>query len=171
MADRPLAVPSLPFFRLALHEGRSQTHSRPLYSQSHQLCALSFTFCRSPDSTLRQILSQPMAGRPLAVPSCLSFGSLFTKADRKHTQPSPVQPITPPRRSQSHLPFPALASLGHSLYERWTGPHSERGRKEKNLSVHHHRMNNEQPPTPPDTHVTSIYRTTWLNMHLMGDLG
>ena len=27
------------------------------------------------------------------------------------------------------------------------------------------------PHTPPDTHVTSIYRTTWLNMHLMGDLG
>ena len=102
---------------------------------------------------------------------CLSFGSLFTKAYRKQTQPSLVQPIAPSLRSQSHLSFPALASLGHSLSERWAGTRSERGRKEKNLSVHHHRTNNEQPPTPPDTHVTSNYRTTWLNMHLMGDLG
>ena len=42
---------------------------------------------------------------------CLSFGSLFTKADRKQTQPSLVQPIAPHRHSQSHLLFPApLAS-------------------------------------------------------------
>ena len=33
---------------------------------------------------------------------CLSFGSLFTKADCKQTQPSLVQPIAPPRRSQFH---------------------------------------------------------------------
>ena len=32
-------------------------------------------------------------------------------------------------------------------------------------------LETEQPLSPPDTHVASIYRTTWLNMHLMGDLG
>ena len=57
------------------------------------------------------------------------------------------------------------------LSERWAESPSERGTKKKNLLVHHHCTNNKQPLTPPDTHVTSIYRTTWLNMHLMGDLG
>jgi len=57
------------------------------------------------------------------------------------------------------------------LPEHWAETPSERGTKKKNLSVHHHCTNNKQPLTPPDTHVTSIYRTTWLNMHLMGDLG
>ena len=43
--------------------------------------------------------------------------------------------------------------------------------RRKLLSVHHHCMNNGQPATPPDTHVTSDSQTTWLNMHLRGDLG
>jgi len=71
-------------------------------------------------------------------------------------------PIAPPRRSQSHL-F-ASRPTGRGLVRRGKG-------RKKKLSVHHHRTNNKQPLAPPGTHVTSIYRTTWLNMHLMGDLG
>ena len=43
--------------------------------------------------------------------------------------------------------------------------------KRRRPSVHHHCMNTGPPATPSDTHVTSDYQTTWLNMHLREDLG
>ncbi len=43
-------------------------------------------------------------------------------------------------------------------------------KERRRLLVHHHRMNTGLPATPSDTHLTSDYQTTWLNMHLRGDL-
>ena len=40
--------------------------------------------------------------------------------------------------------------------------------KRRRLSVHHHCMNTGPPATPSDTHLTSDYQTTWLNMHFRG---
>ena len=78
-----------------------------------------------------------------------------------------------PLRSRQTPPF-SFTSFSRSLplSARWAESivRREEGRK-KSLSVHHQCTNDEQPLTPPDTHVASIYRTTWLNMHLMGDLG
>ena len=150
-------------------------------SADHRLTLrFSSSYCRShtrpqadPPLPFRHSLaSQPMADRPHAVPS-LPFFRLAPHESRSQnntavscTADHPTRPLSPT------FTFPALASLGYSLSERWAGPIARRGERRRRTSRYTTTARtNEQPPTPPDTHVTSNYRTTWLNMHLMGGSG
>ena len=111
--------------------------------------------------------------------------ALLTKADPRLTmQPVPFAfwggPYGPPPGTRDwsiarDCSIPPPMGRRHVLTDRqsagWGLAKRGAGRRRSCLSVHHHRMNTGQPATPPDTHVTSNYRTTWLNMHLRGDLG
>ena len=98
-----------------------------------------------------------------AFPSALAHCSRPQKADP--ACPSPVsltaesplsllcslasKPLAPPLSSTSLSRLLPLSRLGGAY-------RPERGRKKRELAIHHHRTNNKQPLTPPDTHVTSI---------------
>ena len=85
---------------------------------------------------------------------CLSFGSLLTKNPSCHLG-AQFHHRLPEARPPQHRLAPPFSLTSFS----WPLPLSElggdycpeRGRKKKNLSVHHQCTNDEQPLTPPDT--------------------
>ncbi len=134
--------------------------------------------------------------RPLIGPAhahSLDASSPRKIVGKNQTEQDPIQRDCPPPFRDRLSPGPPLGTCHWSIVRvfrssspkmggwhvfslplsgRSVGAGSEGGesKERRRLLIHHHRMNTGLPATPSDTHLTSDYQTTWLNMHLRGNL-
>ena len=148
-----IQVQDWPVHQASFTKQIADRHSRPLHSRSR----------------LPPVISHPAKGRQTSCSPFPSFPSALARFSRPQkadpARPGPVslpaesplsllrslasKPLAPPLSSTS-LSRPLPLSRPGGAYR------PERGRKKRELSIHHHRTNNKQPLTSPDTHVTSI---------------